>query len=1004
MRLTLLAVSLSLATASFAQSTSYYPVRLEDKAATYLTGAKGDGVADDSDALQKAIDDEQTKFRQGVVFVPEGRYRITKTIYVWPGIRVIGYGAHRPTIVLGDNTPGFQQGEGLMVFFTGGRPMPRGANAAPRPPPPPFAGTVPPTPMNDGSPGTFYSAWSNIDIEIGAGDQAAVGFRFRIAQHTYITHVDFRLGSGLAGIHDAGNEMEDLHFHGGQYGVITQKPSPGWQFTLLDSSFDGQSVAAIKEHEAGLVLRGATIRDVPAAISIDPGFAEELWIKDSRFENISGPAVTISNENNGRTQISMEDVACDHVPVFVKFRESGKEEKVAAPMYRVDSFEHGLVIADGAHAAVATTFKTTPITAMPAVQRVIRDLPARDTWVNIRDLGAKGDVKTDDTAAFQKAIAEHKTLYIPMGVYKISKTLALRPDTVLIGLHPSATMLYLEDSTPGFDGVGGPVPLMSTPAGGTNIVTGIGLYTGGINSRASAMMWMAGKDSLMDDVRFLGGHGTNNPDGSRQNPYNNTHTADPDLNKKWDAQFPSLWILDGGGGTFANIWTPVTFSQAGLAISNTTTEGHIYELSSEHHVRNEVKLDRVANWEIFSLQTEEELGESRACLALQIDNSKNVLIANLHSYRVVGSYQTYPDAIRVSHSTDIRFRNLHIDSNSKVSVDDGIYDVDHDAHLRWREIGSYTAGEKVVVNAPVAPVVKATKRLATGFYNISGSALDPQGNVVFVDTHVNKVYRYVPGKMGVDLLRDAPLDIANLAIDKAGNVMAVSYVGNGTVYEWAENGPAGELNILSSQPAAPRPGMTPVLASDRWALRNNLLALTAPVPAGQLYPAPDSAVLTPTVVHPAGQFVSPDGTMFIPVNEDFLKGTLYYGVKMADVLRTFGLTMTTPGKTFYVSDEEEEKTYSAKVDADGTLEDLKLFAERGGEGMVTGPDGKVYIAMGQIYVYSPEGKWIETIDVPERPINMIFGKDGRTLYILARTSLYSVETGAAPAAAAAKAK
>jgi len=99
-----------------------------------------------------------------------------------------------------------------------------------------------------------------------------------------------------------------------------------------------------------------------------------------------------------------------------------------------------------------------------------------------------------------------------------------------------------------------------------------------------------------------------------------------------------------------------------------------------------------------------------------------------------------------------------------------------------------------------------------------------------------------------------------------------------------------------------------------------------------------------------------------------------------------------------VTDEEEEKTYSATVGWDGSLNDLKPFAERGGEGVLAGPDGKVYIAMGQIYVYSPEGKWMETIDVPERPINMIFGKDGRTLYILARTSLYSVETGAASSA------
>src|SRR6185436_9748619 len=116
------------------------------------------------------------------------------------------------------------------------------------------------------------------------------------------------------------------------------------------------------------------------------------------------------------------------------------------------------------------------------------------------------------------------------------------------------------------------------------------------------------------DVRFLGGHGTSKPDGTRENPYNNTHTADTDLNRRWDSQYPSLWVTDGGGGTFANIWTPTTFAQAGMFISNTTTSGRVYELSSEHHVRNEVKLDHVSNWQIYALQTEEERGEGPFCL------------------------------------------------------------------------------------------------------------------------------------------------------------------------------------------------------------------------------------------------------------------------------------------------------------------------------------------------------------------------------------------------------
>ena len=71
------------------------------------SGVRGDGAADDTAGLQKAIDKVQESTGQGIVFLPEGRYRLSRTIYVWPGIRVIGYGAHRPVLVLGAHTPGF---------------------------------------------------------------------------------------------------------------------------------------------------------------------------------------------------------------------------------------------------------------------------------------------------------------------------------------------------------------------------------------------------------------------------------------------------------------------------------------------------------------------------------------------------------------------------------------------------------------------------------------------------------------------------------------------------------------------------------------------------------------------------------------------------------------------------------------------------------------------------------------------------------------------------------
>jgi sugar lactone lactonase YvrE len=982
--LRLFAVALFVITPSIVQAQSYYPERLDDKSAVYVVrgnnGVQGDGTADDTDALQRAIDQVEETTQQGIVFLPEGHYRISHTLYVWPGIRLLGYGAQRPVLLLGDHTPGYGSDMAYMVFFTGGRPDKAGAparsgvrrrvgseNI--------FPGTVPAVSnIIDANPGTFYSAISNIDFDLGEGNPGAVGIRFHVAQHCFMTHMNFRIRSGMAALNDVGNEAEDLHFIGGRFGIITSKPSPGWQFTLLDSTFEGQTEAAIKEHEAGLTLVRDSFHNVPAAVSIDPGYAEELWIKDSRFEQISGAAITISNEQNARTEINAENVLCKAVPVFAHMRESGKDITAPAPIYRVQTFSHGLSIDHiGDIGAIRTSFNTVKIDALPTpLPAAIRNLPSHNGWVNLRDLGAKGDGVTDDTQAIRQAIATNRILYVPAGRYRVSDTILLKPDTVLIGLHPSTTQIFLSDSTPGFDGPGAPKALLETPSGGETIVTGIGLYTGGINSRAIGALWLAGKDSLMDDVRFLGGHGTNNADGSRMSPYNPNHTGDPDPKKRWDNQFPSLWVTDGGGGTFADIWTPSTFADAGMYISNTTTEGHVYELSSEHHVRMEVKLDHAANWELVALQTEEEHGEGGHAVPLEIANSQHILIANLHSYRVVGSHEIFPFGTAISHSSDVRFRNLHMDSDSKVSFNDAILDRDTGKTVRFREFASLNLPPAATPTPRPTALVTPVRKLAGGFYNISGATLDPQGRLYFVDTHEQKIYRWSSAE-GLTTICDAPLDAANLFVDHAGNLMIVSYAGNGTVYTLKAGEPLMNLSLLQPQPSEARPGMTAILPGDHWRLRGE--------PLGS----------TPT--HRTFQYLSPDGTVFLPVGEDFTSGALYYGTKMSDALRTFGLQPSVAGRPFYVTDEEEQKTYAANVEPDGTLTGLKLFAERGGEGVASDNSGKVYIAAGEVFVYQPNGKEVATVAVPERPINLVVSHSasGDTLYILARTSLYALD-------------
>jgi sugar lactone lactonase YvrE len=1003
--------ALLLGVTPFASASSVFTTRPDDPKAVYLTaqefGAHGDGIVDDTAAIQAAIDKAEGGVREGIVFVPSGRYRLTRTVYLWPGVRLIGYGEARPVFVLADNTPGFQTGEGVMVMFTGASPAAilRSGKRVPFPPP----GSVPPNEnIADADEDTFYSAMSNIDFEIGAGNTAAIAIRFHVAQHAYLSHMDFHIGSGLAALTEVGNEAEDLHFYGGRYGILTDKTSPAWQFTVIDSVFDGQRDAAVREHEVGLTLIRDTFRNVPVAIDIDPHYSDEMWAKDCRFEHVSKAAVIISNEKSPLTEIGFEDAVLTDVSTFALFRESGKTVPGKGANYQVTNFNYGLIVAgEGITGTIGQRYDAAALSALPVpLPPAIPLLPPTPDWVNVRTLGVLGDGTTDDTAAIQNAIDTHRVLYFPSGHYRVSDTLSLKADTVLVGLHPTLTQFDLEDSTPGFQGVGSPRPVISAPAGGANIISGFGVYTGGTNPRAVGVMWQAGIGSLIDDIRFLGGHGTG------FNPYNNNHTADSVPSKRWDGQYPSLWVTHGGGGTFADVWTPDTFAQAGFYVSDTKTPGHVYELSNEHHVRNEIIFDHVENWDINAPQTEEEAGESPDSLSLEFNWSRNITIANYHGYRVTRSRAPFPAAVRLYHSGDIHFRNVHINAESgypicddngcgtfrrvsKFPYENAIQDVTHNLEVREREFAVLDIPENTPApasadaSAVLSPGTKVEK-LEEGFFSISGAAVDASGKLYFVDHHEQRIYGWSAAE-GLTIERDNPLDPVNLAFDKSGDLLVDSSAGpEGTVYSFHPGSPEDQIVILAPHPAAPHPGAAVILPANVWnngEFRNQLDFSTLTYKTLAEMFADD--VSTPK----AKEYVSPDGSVFLPAGRVFQQGPSdFTGWRFSDNLDAYGFLSALPGQRVYVSSSSEDRTYSARVAADGTLTDLLPFVERGGESVAVDSQGNVYVANGQIFVYNPAGKLIGQIDVPERPIDIIFGCAGRrTLFILAHHALFAVK-------------
>jgi hypothetical protein len=692
---TFLAMSILVLAAQVAQAQSFYTQRLDDPAAVTLTGAKGDGVADDTDAIQAALDKVQQTSRLGIVLVPEGRYRLTKTLNVWNGVRVIGFGAKRPVFLLAEKTPGFQEGEGkYLVWLCGGR----GRDG---------------TGVRDGSPSTFFSAFSNIDIEIGDGNPAAIGMRFHVAQHCYVSHVDFHIGQGKAGMQQASNEAHDLHFFGGDFGIITATAPPSWPFLMADSSFEGQRKAGINTIQNGMTLVRVSFKNMPTAVSVTPDRWESLWMKDCRMENIGGPAVTLGEEGKPRSRYNFEGLVCKNVPVLVaapvvapmaaatgtdavdtgaaKMPEVAPkyETRVAAPgpIYEVKQYGYGLQYKDiTAKPEMMQTCDMAPLTAMPAP--VPTDLASQGdpaTWVNVTTLGLKGDNATDNTEALRAAIAKHKALYFPTGRYVVKDTIVLGKDTVLVGLHPMTTQILLKDATPGFTGEGAPKALLEAPKGSNPVITGIGLDAG-YNSRAVAAKWMGGKDSMMMDVKFVGGHGTYGVDGAMIRPYNADRTGDSDPAKKWDSMPDSLWVTDGGGGTFINLWSAVSFARSGVFVSDTTTEGRLYAVSVEHHVKQEVVFKNAQNWKIYALQTEEERAEGPTALSTDIQDCSHLTFANLWLFRVTIQTKA-PYGVHVKGGQDLNFRGIRTYSPSNTAFESPLFDETSKTTLTTPEIG-----------------------------------------------------------------------------------------------------------------------------------------------------------------------------------------------------------------------------------------------------------------------------------------------------------------------------
>jgi hypothetical protein len=640
---------LAIAAAAWAESVSVFQTRPADPRAVYV----GDGdlfIPEGGDAgpvLQAAIDRAARTGGDfgGIVFLPEGSYLVRQPISIWGGVRLIGFGQSRPRIILPEKTRGYSSAAYLLHFKDG----------------------VPGEGAADAGNTTFFSALINVDIEIKGGNPGATAVRSNFAQLSMIQHVSIDVGDGATGIRQAGHLIEDVNIRGGRFGIDTERTSAGWQVLLMNCRLEGQREAAIRTREAGLTLIGTEIVDTRVGILVPPGQYDQLYLEGCRFSGVRDAAVVMTDSSQlsplpggenrsadragerpvtpghleGANALNVRDTRVEDAPTFLRFHPRRILLRQDRDLYHVEDLAYGLLI-DRRGRHIGLDYRLGKVHRRWRLRDDVPELPPVSEWVSIMDvagdMGREIGSGQDATAVLKEAVKKNRTVYLPIGRYRLTETLQLEKKTRLVALHPARTQLYISGGLKGYDRAGRPRPVLLAPRKGATVVTGLGIDAGSRNPGAVALQWEAGEDSFAGDLWF----GFGGPPGAAG---------------RGEGQLRSIWIR-GGRGTLRSVWVSNILAGEGIRVTKPGKGGRFYLVSVEHHKRNEVVLDGVEDWTFAALQTEEQSSDGQTT-AIKIRKGRNLRFANLFLYRVDALRTPHPQAIIMENTNSTIFQGLH---------------------------------------------------------------------------------------------------------------------------------------------------------------------------------------------------------------------------------------------------------------------------------------------------------------------------------------------------------
>jgi gluconolactonase len=274
-------------------------------------------------------------------------------------------------------------------------------------------------------------------------------------------------------------------------------------------------------------------------------------------------------------------------------------------------------------------------------------------------------------------------------------------------------------------------------------------------------------------------------------------------------------------------------------------------------------------------------------------------------------------------------------------------------------LGAFAAGAEAQIFEDLK-----VDRVASKLQFAEGPAWSQEGNfLLFSDVAANKLKKFVPGE-GVETVRENTNGTNGNSYDDRGRL----YSCESRTRRLVRSDRKGHLEVLADKAA---PGKRFNAPNDLAVRKDGHVYFTDPA-FGSQSDARDLDYYGVFHLTPKGELeriAAPKG-------------------------RPNGIALSANGRTLYVTNSDERNVRAYDLDRAGRASNERIVIrqiEGIPDGLKLDEKGNLYIAAKGLQIWSPDGKLLHSIELPENPTNCAFGDpDYQTLYITARTSVYRV--------------